>query len=180
MSAWRRLLGGVFSLACDVPECIDGPSNLTPENTASCVPSATPSESAIVSAGAEFEQGSLTLTLTSWGLECGARADQVAPSDDCESSGWIVTIVLPPELAVAGVIDLASHPELQWTMFVADRGDAGSHDNFGDQANLVGQLELTDVGEGCVTGVLHGFGTGSPDPGLGGPELEGSFVAPTC
>ena len=42
-------LGALLSLgACDIPECIDGPSNLTPENTASCEASATPAESAIV------------------------------------------------------------------------------------------------------------------------------------
>lgn len=33
---------------------------------------------------------------------------------------------------------------------------------------------------GGVSGVLQGFGTGSPDPTLGGPELDGGFVAPVC
>jgi hypothetical protein len=175
-------LGSVLSLAaCDVPECIDGPSNLTPENTASCEPSATPVESAIVSSGAEWlDDGGLVLTLTSWGLECGTRAYDVQFNDDCDTKGWIFTLEIPAELAVPGVLVMAEHPEILGSMTVIDGGDGGSTGSIGDLPFFVGQLELAQVDEGCVGGVLHGFGTGSPDPTLGGPELEGSFVAPAC
>lgn len=167
--------------ACDVPECIDGPSNLTPEATASCVASPTPAEPAIVSSGAELlAEGNLILTLTSWGMECGTRADDVLPSDACDRSGWIFTIEIPPELAVLGVIDLSNHPEVRGTMTVMDGGNAGSRGSIDGEPFLVGTIELTQISEGCVTGVLHGFGSGDPDPTLGGPELEGAFVAPTC
>jgi hypothetical protein len=175
-------LGILLSLpACDVPECIDGPSNLTPESTATCDPSATPTESAIVSAGAEWlENGSLVLTLTSWGLECGTRAADVKYSDDCNRTGWIFTMEIPSRLAAPGMIDMAAHPEIRGTMTVMDRGDGGTRGSIGDYPFFVGQLELVQLDDGCVGGVLHGFGTGDPDPTLGGPELDGSFVAPTC
>jgi hypothetical protein len=167
--------------ACDVPECIDEPSNLTPEATASCGASPTPADPAIVSAGAErFDDGRLVLTMTSWGMDCGTRASDVYPNDDCDSTGWIFTIEIPPELAVLGVLDMASHPEILGSMTVMDGGNAGSTGSIGDEPFFVGTLELTQISEGCVGGVLHGFGTGNLDSTLGGPELEGSFVAPTC
>jgi hypothetical protein len=176
------VLGCLISLgACDIPECIDGPSNLTPESTESCEPSATPAESEILNAGAELlDNGGLILTWTSWGMECGIRAFDVEFSDDCERTGWIFTIEIPPELVAPGVLDLAAHPEILGSMTVIHGGDAGSTGNIGDEPFFVGELELVQLGADCVTGVLHGFGTGSLDPTLGGPELDGSFLAPTC
>lgn len=175
-------LGTLLSLgACDFPECIDGPSNLIPENTESCESNPTPAESEIVSSGAELlDDGGLILTLTSWGMECGTQAYDVQPSDECDRVGWIFTIEIPPELVVAGMLDMTAHPEILGSMTVLNGGDGGSTGSIGDEPFFVGQLELVQIGDGCITGVLHGFGTGSPDPTLGGPELDGSFVAPTC
>jgi hypothetical protein len=169
------LLGALFG-ACDLPECIDGPSNLTPENTAGCLVPNNPIEPRIVSAGAELlDDGSLVLTWTSFGMECGTRATDVELATDCERTGWSITAELPPELVVPGTIDLAAHPEVLGALTVLDSSGGGSR-----PAELVGQLELTQISDDCVTGVLHGFGTGLPDPSFGGPELAGSFVAPAC
>ncbi|MFV8755608.1 hypothetical protein ACNOYE_34085 [Nannocystaceae bacterium ST9] len=183
--ALAGLLGALASsAACDIPECIDGPSNLTPEATASCEAPLDPAESEILSAGAEWlDDGSLVITWTSWGLECGIRSDDVEPSDDCNRTGWIISAKIPAELAILGTLDLATHPEIRSGITVIHGGDAGSRGTIGDEPDepfLVGTIELTQLDEGCVAGVLHSFGTGDPDPTLGGPELEGSFVAPTC
>lgn len=175
------LLLGLAS--CDIPECIDGPSNLTPESTASCAapPEGTTPESAIDSAGAELrDDGTLVLTLSSISLECGTEAKDVGLPDDCEMDGWVFTLEIPPELAVPGEISLIDHPEILGTMTVLAGSDGGQTGTIGDEPFFVGKLELTDVGDGCVTGVLRSFGTGNPDPTLGGPELDGSFVAPRC
>lgn len=176
------LFGAVsLGLACDIPECIDGPSNLTPEATATCESPASPLESEIVSAGAQWrDDGSLVLSWTSWGLECGVVAQDVDPIDECEQHGWIFTVEIPPELAVAGVITMSQHPEVLGSMTVIHGGDAGSTGSIGDEPFFVGALELESVHEGCVSGTLIGFGTGNSDPTLGGPQLDGGFVAPTC
>src|SRR5690606_25229537 len=101
-------LGLLLGLAsCDLPECIQGPSNLTPETTAACAapPEDTTPEAAIQSAGAELrDDGTLVLTLSSMGLACGTEALDIAPPDDCRIDGWAFTIEIPPELAVPGVI----------------------------------------------------------------------------
>jgi hypothetical protein len=182
-----RIVAVVLALgtlvACDPPECIDGPSNLTPKAVAKCVapPAGTSPEDEIVSAGAELRNdGTLALTWSSQGLECGTSADEVEYPEDCQTSAWTITVEIPPELAVPGVIDLADHPEVLGS-FVVIRPLAGVSWNSGlPERRLVGSLELVSVGEACVTGVLHGFGSGEPDPTLGGPELDGSFVAPRC
>ncbi|HLT38447.1 MAG TPA: hypothetical protein VK034_19305 [Enhygromyxa sp.] len=174
------LLLGLTS--CDLPECIQGPSNLTPEATASCAapPNNITPESAIHSAGAELRNdGTLVVTLSSMGLACGTEAAEVLVPDDCWLDGWVFTLEIPPELAVPGVISLAEHPEVRGTMMVADGFNGGQVGTSGEPF-FVGELELTDVGDGCITGILRSFGTGNPDPTLGGPELDGSFVAPRC
>lgn len=177
------LLGVAAVVACDMPECIDGPSNLTPEAVAECVPppAGTSPEDEIVSAGAEtLEDGTLAITLSSLGLECGTSAIDVPPPEDCVTDRWAITVEIPPELAVPGVIDFAAHPEIQGSAVVI-RPTTGIAWGIGDEdRHFVGSLELTAVGDACVTGVLHGFGSGEPDPTLGGPELHGSFVAPRC
>lgn len=177
------LLGLAALVACDPPECIDGPSNLTPAAVAECVapPAGTSPEDEIVSAGAELRgDGTLVLTWSSQGLQCGTSAEEVEPPEDCTMTAWTITAEIPPELAVPGVIDFADHPELRGTFTVLHQGDAGSWGVDGLERFFVGSLELVTVGDACVTGVLHGFGSGEPDPTLGGPELEGSFVAPRC
>ncbi len=177
------LLGIGSVVACDMPECIDGPSNLTPAAVAECAapPAGTSPEDEIVSAGVEtYEDGTLALTWSSFGLQCGTSAGKVDMPEDCVADGWAITIELPPELAVPGIIDLADHPELRGT-FTVIRPRAGvSWGVDGMERQFVGSLELVAVGEACITGVLHGFGSGEPDPTLGGPELDGSFVAPRC
>lgn len=184
-------------VACDLPECIDGPSNITPETTASCVapPEGTEPATEIFSASAEtLADGTLVLTWSSWGLACGTKASEVELAMDCETIGWAITAEIPPELLMSSgegegdpgtlsavrVIDFAQHPEIRGTLTVMDEGSGGSRVSFGDEPFFVGSIELIDVGGDCVTGVLRGFGTGDPDPTLGGPELEGSFVAPRC
>lgn len=169
--------------ACDPPECIEGPSNLTPEATASCVdfPAGVAVEDEIVSAGAErLEDGTLVLTWSSNGLGCGTRALDVGLPGDCMSTGWTLTAEIPASLAAPGVIDLAAYPEVRGSMTVTNGFDGGSRGSFGDEPFFVGEIELVSVGDDCVTGVLHSFGTGDPDPTLGGPELNGGFVAPVC
>lgn len=182
--------------ACDMPECIDGPSNLTPETTASCVaPSeGTEPETEIVSASAEIlDDGTLVLTWSSWGLTCGTQAGEIPPPEDCQTTGWALTAEIPPELitpseggvepgstTATSIIDLAEHPEVLGTATVTNGGDGISSGSYGGESFFVGTIELVQVGDECVTGVLHGFGTGNVDPTLGGPELEGSFFAPRC
>ena len=177
------VLAGLAALvACDIPECIDGPSNLTPEAVAECAPppAGTSPEDEIVSAGAETrEDGTLVLTWSSFGLQCGTSADEVPFPEDCYTRGWAITAEIPAELAVPGVIDLAEHPELQGSFTVIHDGDGVSSRPNPEQW-YVGAIELVAVNDACVTGVLHGFGSGNPDPVLGGPELDGSFVAPRC
>ncbi len=174
--AW--LGAALLGLACDVPECIEGPSNLTPETTAACETPSSPLESEIVSASAQWrDDGSLVLNWSSWGLECGVTFDDIDFLGDCERTGWIITTEIPPELAVPGVLVLAEHPEIVSMLTVMHGGDGGSGLSEGPYA---GAIELEAVGEACVSGTLTGFGTGSPDPTLGGPELDGGFVAPTC
>lgn len=176
MIAWvgAALLG----LACDVPECIEGPSNLTPEATAACESPSSPLESEIVSASAQWrDDGTLVLSWSSWGLECGVTTDEIEFIDECERHGWIITTEIPPALAVPGVITLAEHPEVISRMTVIDGGDAGS--GIGEQP-FAGSIMLEVIGDACVSGSLVGFGSGSFDPSLGGPELDGGFVAPIC
>jgi hypothetical protein len=178
------LLGLGSLVACDRPECIDGPSNLTPQAVAACAapPAGTSPEDEIVSAGATLlDNGNLALTWSSFGLQCGTPAEDIPPPDDCTTSGWAITIELPPELAVPWVIELADHPELRGSFTAIESSDGGGWgvDGSGER-RFVGSLELTAVGEACITGVLHGFGSGEPDTTIGGPELDGSFVAPRC
>jgi hypothetical protein len=181
-------LAGGFGLllglaSCDAPECIDGPSNLTPEAVASCAaaPEGTAPETAIKSAGAELrDDGTLILTLSSLGLGCGTRAYDVPFPEDCTIDGWVFTLEIPPELAVPGVIILTDHPEILSSTTVLSGFDAARYDTSLPERFMVGELELISIGDGCVTGVLRSFGTGNPDPTLGGPELDGSFVAPRC
>ena len=185
----RRELGSVplvvvglalcVGLGCDV-ECIDGPSNLTPEATAACVVPEGASEDQIKSAGAWTEDGNLVLTFSAVGLGCGEHARDYQPPFDCDLDGWVLSVELPPELAVAGVIDLAEHPELDGALTAFADGDGLSSSSELQDSFFVGEIELVEVGEACVSGVLRGFGTGSLDPRLGGPELDGSFVAPRC
>jgi hypothetical protein len=175
------LLLGMAS--CDVPECIDGPSNLTPEATAACAapPEGSTPEPEIDNAGAELrDDGTLVLTLGSMSFECGTEASDIPPSGDCSMDGWVFTIEIPPELAVPGTIVLSDHPEIQGAATVLSGLDGGQFDTTDRETFYVGELELSDIGDGCVTGVLRNFGTGSPNPTLGGPELDGSFVAPRC
>lgn len=176
------LLGLASLVACDPPECIDGPSNLTPEAVAACAapPMGTTPEDRIESAGAQTrDDGTLVLTWSSLGLSCGTTAQDVPFPEDCNTTGWTITVEIPPALAVPGLIDLAEHPDLPGTVTVFHDGDGGSFSN-GQERPFVGAIELVAVGDACITGVLHGFGSGSPDPTLGGPELDGSFVAPRC
>lgn len=167
--------------ACEISMCDDGPSNLTVESTATCEPTGTPPESRIASAGAERrDDGTLVVTWTSRGLECGTRADDLKIAGDCNWTGWAFTVEIPPTLAVVGVIDLATHADVLGTMTVMHDGSGGTKATINGEPIFVGQIELTQIDEGCVSGVLHTFGTGDPDPVFGGPELNGSFMAPTC
>lgn len=170
-------------VACDQPECIDGPSNLTPEAVAKCAapPAGTSPEDEIVSSGVQtLDDGTMLFTWSSMGLQCGTTADEVPYPEGCRVTGWTITAGIPAELAVPGTIDFVDHPEFQGTFTVFHEGDGASWSVEGMERRFVGSLELVAVGETCVTGVLHGFGSGEPDPTLGGPELEGSFVAPRC
>ncbi|MBL4688003.1 MAG: hypothetical protein JKY37_25655 [Nannocystaceae bacterium] len=171
------------SIACDTAECIDGPSNLTAEATAQCVapPKDIPQEPSIHSASAELlEDGTLVLTWSSLGLSCGTRAHDVPFPEDCDTTGWAITAEIPAELVEVGVIDLASHGEVRGSITALAGGDAGAAGSYGSEPFLAGSIELLNIDESCISGVLHGFGTGSPDPTLGGPELNGSFIAPRC
>jgi hypothetical protein len=169
-----------FALACDPPQCIAGPGQ-SALDTAACEGPPVAVDPQIAVAHAErLESGDLVLTWTSFGLECGTRAVEVEFSDDCERTGWAFTAEIPAALAVVGTIDLDAHPEVIGTMTVMGKSGGGQTGTFGDEPFFTGQLELTHVGPDCVTGVLHGFGSGIPDPTLGGPELNGGFLAPTC
>jgi hypothetical protein len=178
------VLGFAVGLAaCDFPECIDGPSNLTPESTAACAapPEGSSPETEITNAGAELrDDGTLVLTLSSMGLECGTEASDIPPPEDCAMDAWVFTLEIPPELVAVGVLELSDYPEILGSSTVISGLDGGSSGSIGDEPYFVGQVELTDINDGCVTGVVHGFGTGSFDSNLGGPELDGSFVAPRC
>ncbi len=177
-------LGLTLGLAsCEDIECIDGPSKLTPETTACCAapPEDSTPEPTIKSASTELRNdGTLVLTLSSMGLTCGTEASNVSLPEDCSMHGWVFTIEIPPELAVPGTLVLSDHPEIRGVMTVLAGFDGGQMGSIGDEPFFVGELELSDIGDNCVTGVLRNFGTGSPDPTLGGPELDGSFVAPRC
>jgi hypothetical protein len=167
--------------ACDHPECIDGPSNLNPLSTATCESPEAPIDPQIFSAGAEkLEDGRLALTFSSFGLECGTHADDIDFTGDCERTGWALTAIIPPELVAPGTIDLAAHPEVAGGLTAMHGGDGLSTGTIAGEPFLVGTIELTQVDEGCVSGVLTGFGSGLADPTLGGPELAGGFIAPTC
>jgi hypothetical protein len=169
-----------LALACDPPQCIDGPAQ-SPVDTAACEAPPVAADPQVAVAHAEWlETGGLVITWTSFGLECGTRAADVELTGDCERTGWVFTVEIPPELAVAGTIDLDAHPEVLGTMTVMDGGNGGKTGTIGDEPFFTGHLELTQVAAGCVTGVLHGFGSGIADPSLGGPELSGGFLAPTC
>ncbi|PCC68597.1 hypothetical protein SAMN02745121_05271 [Nannocystis exedens] len=169
-----------LALACDPPQCIDGPAQ-TPLDTAACAAPPVAADPQIAVAHAEWlGSGDLVITWTSFGLECGTRALDVPLTDDCERTGWVFTVEIPAALAVAGTIDLDAHPEVIGTMTVMDGGSGGQTGTIGDEPFFTGQLELTGVAADCVTGVLHGFGSGIADPTLGGPELNGGFSAPTC
>ncbi len=178
------MLASMSPLACDVPECIDGPSNLTPEATAECVapPENTEPETDIVSASAQIRgDGTMVLTWSSRGLACGVTALEVPFPGDCQITGWTMTAEIPAELAVEGLIELSEHPEIIGSLSTTSGQDGIARKTYDEtQPFFVGAIELVNVGESCVTGVLHGFGTGDPDPVLGGPELDGSFVAPRC
>ncbi|MEZ4453274.1 MAG: hypothetical protein R3B09_27675 [Nannocystaceae bacterium] len=185
---WRVALVPVVALAllgpgCEVPACIDGPSNLTPEATAACdpLPDGVALAPGIKSAAAQRkDDGTLFLTWSSWSLTCGVDARDFDVRDDCDNSGWAITVELPVALQVPGVIVLADHPELVIRETVVVGGDGGQFGAGPGGDPFVGEIELVQVGEGCLTGVLRGFGSGHLDPGLGGPELDGGFVAPRC
>jgi len=183
LAATAVALGALLlGIACDgPPQCTDDPSNLTPESTATCETLAAPADPQIFSAGAEqLGDGTLVLTWTSRGLECGVRADNVEIGGNCNWSGWVYTVEIPPELAVVGVIDLAAYPEVRGTMTVMHDGSGGVKETIDDEPLFVGQLELTQIAGGCVSGILQAFVAGEPDPTFGGPALSGGFVAPTC
>lgn len=175
------IAAAILLVGCEIPECIDGPSNLTPEATASCAetPGATPA-AGIKSAAAELhEDGTLHLTWSSWSLTCGVDARDFDVRDDCDNTGWAITVEIPPALVTPGVIALADHPELVARATVIDGGDGGQFASNPEQ-RFVGEIELVGVSDGCISGVLRGFGSGRLDPGLGGPQLDGSFMAPRC
>lgn len=181
------MLGGLavgsFLLACDPPECIEGPSNLVPEATAACAdyPAGVTAEDEIFSAGAEhLDDGTLVLTWSSQGLACGTRAADVDLPTDCTMDGWTMTAEIPAALIVPGVIDLSAHPEVIGSLTVLSGQDGISSGTYGSEPFFVGQIELVAIDGQCITGVLHSFGSGSLDPTLGGPELQGGFVAPVC
>ena len=98
----------------------------------------------------------------------------------CERTGWALTAIIPPELVAPGTIDLAAHPEVAGGLTAMHGLDGISTGTIAGEPFLVGTIELTQVDEGCVSGVLTGFGSGLADPTLGGPELDGGFIAPTC
>lgn len=178
-AAFGALLPGA---ACDglPPQCPEGPSNLTPESTATCEPPTVSADPEIFSAGAEqLGDGTLVLTWTSLGLECGVRAGDVEIGGNCERIGWVYTVEIPPSLAAVGSIDLAAHPEIRGTLAVMQEGLSGVMETIGDEPFFVGQLELTRIHAGCVSGVLHSFVHGDSDS-LDVPVLSGGFTAPTC
>jgi len=187
-----RFLGlGLVAMAlgaCDGPgECVDGPSNVTPDAVASCFPPPedVPLEEQIVSAGAETESdGTLVITLSSFGLQCGTRTSDlnIFEPSDCWRKGWALTVRIPPELAHAGsVIEMRDHPEVLGDVVAFSRLSAGGAGPSSEgEAFFTGTLELLAVNEACVTGIFTGFGTGRLDVILGGPELDGAFVAPRC
>nr|MCH9687647.1 hypothetical protein [Deltaproteobacteria bacterium] len=158
------VLGINAMVSCDIPECIDGPSNLTPEATASCVapPAGTTAEEQIVSAGAQFsDDGTLILTWSSWGLTCGTQAFDVDVSADCETDGWVTSLEIPPALlepepgadpGAARIIDLSMHPEIRGTTTVIFPGGGASGGTFGDDPTFAGRLELVGIEPSCVTG----------------------------
>lgn len=172
--------GSLLALACDPPQCIESPAT-TPLDLAACETPPVAVDPQIAGAYAEWlENGDLVITWTSLGLECGTRAENVEIGLDCERTGWVFTVEIPAALAVAGTIDMDAHPEVIGTMTVMGPSGSGKTGTIGDEPFFTGQLELTQLDPGCVTGVLHGFGSGIPDPTLGGPELNGGFLAPTC
>lgn len=173
------LCGALLALACDPPQCVDPP--VVPPDTSSCAAPPGAADPQIASAGAQRrDDGVLVLTWSSWPQACGVSADQVDLGVDCERTGWVVTVEVPPELAVPGTIDLDAHPEVLGSMAVFEGGSRGATGSLGGEPFFTGALELTEVAEGCVTGALHGFGTAEPTPSLEGPALAGSFQAPTC
>lgn len=173
--------------ACDgFGECIDSPSNLTPDAVAQCVPppEGVPLEDQIVNAAAETEfDGTLVITWSSFGLECGTNTDDLDSwhASDCWRDGWALTARIPLELAYAGsVIEMSEHPEVLGGAAAFSRLGSGSAGSWNEGPFFTGTLELVAVNDACVTGVMTGFGTGRLDVTLGGPELDGAFVAPRC
>ena len=174
----------LLPLGCDpMAECIEAPAPAFFDADAQCepLPDAVELDDQIVSASASVgEDGTLTLTWSSYALTCGTHARELELPDSCATTGWALSVEIPSELAVVGTIDLAAHPEVFGTMTVAEGLDGAGASSIGDEPFFMGELELLDIGEGCVTGILRGFGTGRPDPTFGGPELDGGFRAERC
>ena len=77
------LAGALGMVGCDPPECIDGSSAPPAEAAGECAmpPEGTSPETEIVSASAEvLDDGTLVLTWSSMGLQCGTRASDVSVS----------------------------------------------------------------------------------------------------
>lgn len=61
-----------------------------------------------------------------------------------------------------------------------DMGIGGHKETIDQKPFFIGQIELTQISDGCVSGVLHAFSVSEPDPAVSVPELNGAFIAPTC
>ena len=180
---WALAIGVMSAvLACDPGgECIEAPAPAVFDADAVCEALPEDAEDQILSASARLgEDGSLTLTWSSYALACGTHASELQLPDECETTGWALSVEIPPELAVEGTLDVGAHPEILGTMMVAEGLDGALASSVGEEPFFLGELELLSVGEGCVTGVLRAFGTGRPDPSFGGPELDGAFRAQRC
>lgn len=166
---------------CDPAQCVQGLSNLVPEATASCteLPVDVELESSVEYAYAAFDQrGHLIVTVSTIDLGCGTSAAAWSPPLDCDLDGWAYSIDIPPSLAVPGLIDFSENPDvLVATAVMSDGNGLGTGWSEDDGA---GTLEIVSVGEACVTVVFRGFGSGSLDPSLGGPELDGGVKIPRC
>lgn len=181
------VFGALVALGCGPPpECIEGPSNLTPEALSPCAPlgEGVALDDQIYSAGAlQTPEGGVHLTWSSLGLRCGTLSRDFfgAPPDPCWTEGWILALELPRELVFDGsTIVMEEHPELIGDFrFTGEHGGTASSSQ-GDRPVYVGVLELTHVRDACITGSLEHFGTGYLNPLLGGPELHGGFLAPRC
>ncbi|MBV1857444.1 MAG: hypothetical protein KUG77_03460 [Nannocystaceae bacterium] len=170
-------------VACDVPECIDGPSSLTPEAVAQCTapPEGTEPESDIVSAGSQLrEDGTLVITWSSRGLQCGVPALDVPFPDDCTATGWTLTAEIPPELAVEGLIELSEHPEVRGSSSVTSNQDGRASQSIEDAPFFVGAIELSNVADGCITGVLHALAPANPTPSWADQSSTGRSLRPAA